>query len=539
MPDRLREFQRNASFVGFIFIACFACSVYLVEKLRDVMIPLVWAAFFALPTCALISRIDEGLVLAVDWCRRRLPWHQAMDDGETLASGDMAFTTNAGSRYIYVFSGSELDTWLSAVNDPYAEFRRRWCDLDSIPTWFRPRCKYKVKVVSLVAVGPDGVGIDDLGPQVNRLVENWHYYVKPLRTDAETSDRGLVALELFLDSACLVYPAVWENPALLQSNETGIRLSGVARIDRSSSISWTVSFVISFMIMVAALGLFTIFLVNGIAGLKQHIHEYQRGLVDVVDGVSKSLQRFLPKDAWAQVSAKLEEMIKDLLPNLLASFAGNLKVVLWEVLLFLIYMFFWVFEPLPIDASVSKVFQSYLLLKTVVCLLFAVLLSGLLWFLDCPLWPLFFILTFLLNYIPEVGAVFSAGLAVPAVLFDGRLDMHTRLQNTVLLMIFGTIFKVICGNVIEVRMYSTSGGQFMRMHPVVLMAVMMLCSAVLGITGMFLAIPIMATVKYYTITTGIPGSILNPLLLFVEGDEAGPHKNYIEVNTPSLLENAA
>lgn len=37
------------------------------------------------------------------------------------------------------------------------------------------------------------------------------------------------------------------------------------------------------------------------------------------------------------------------------------------------------------------------------------------------------------------------------------------------LVILGTCIKIFTGNVVEVQMYATMGGQFMRMHPVIIM----------------------------------------------------------------------
>merc|ERR1740123_2419746 len=98
----------------------------------------------------------------------------------------------------------------------------------------------------------------------------------------------------------------------------------------------------------------------------------------------------------------------------------------------------------------------------------------------------------------------------PAVLLDGNVPMEQRRANTVLLCIFGMVFKIVTGNIIEVQMYTTRGGEFMRMHPVILMALMMFCEELMGITGMFLAVPIMAAVKYYLVSVDMPSVYLNP-----------------------------
>merc|ERR1712070_495498 len=118
-------------------------------------------------------------------------------------------------------------------------------------------------------------------------------------------------------------------------------------------------------------------------------------------------------------------------------------------------------------------------------------MSLLLFCLDCKLWRLFFVITFLMNYVPEVGPLLAAMLMLPAILFDGHVTLEWREFNALVLVVVGVSIKVFTGNVLEVRMYATRGGEFMRMHPVVLMALIMFCDYLLGVTGMFLAIPVM------------------------------------------------
>jgi len=282
------------------------------------------------------------------------------------------------------------------------------------------------------------------------------------------------------------------------------------------------------LIMLFGVYLFILFITLGVSACTMNIKDYQNGIQDIVKEFSTRFKHVLPDQFWDGLEKQVQSFVRDGLPALISSLMAQLQGITWSALLFFIYLFFWVFEPLPISSSVAQVFKSYLLLKTLVCLLFASLMSFILWCLACPLWHLFFIVTFVLNYIPEVGAILSAILTVPAVLFDGSVDVQTRARNVILLAIFGTLVKVITGNVIEVRMYATKGGQFMRMHPVILMAVMMMCSAILGLTGMFLAVPIMAATKYYMIVAEMPVRFLNPLLTVIEGDEAGPHKNFVD-----------
>jgi hypothetical protein len=117
---------------------------------------------------------------------------------------------------------------------------------------------------------------------------------------------------------------------------------------------------------------------------------------------------------------------------------------------------------------------------------------------------------------------------LPAILFDGSIPEGQRHLNALILVILFAAIKTVTANIIEVKMYATQGGEFMRMHPVVMMALIMLCSSLLGVTGMFLAIPITAAAKYYMVTTSMPGVFLNPLLKLIEGNEVGPHRMFVD-----------
>ncbi|CAK9006875.1 unnamed protein product [Durusdinium trenchii] len=324
-------------------------------------------------------------------------------------------------------------------------------------------------------------------------------------------------LELFLD-ASEQYPAVFSRSA------TGPQIHGQLEIDKSSSLSWFVSLILTLAIMAGGVWFFVACIQMGISSFTANLSDYKTGVMDFLD----LIKPIFPEKVWQEIQKKATEFLNNELPTLAQQVASSLESLSFQALMFFVYLFFWIFEPLPISSPVAEVFKSYLLLKTIVCLLFASLMSALLMCLQCKIWSLFFVLTFLLNFIPEIGAIASAILTVPAILFDGHLDRQMRLENLLWLVIIGTCIKIFTGNVVEVQMYASLGGQFMRMHPVIIMALIMLFSALLGVTGMFLAVPTMAAVKYYLVSTDMPKQFRNPLLIFIEGDATAPHKNFVE-----------
>ena len=510
---RMEEFQRNFAFVAFLIVVCFGVFVYLTRNLRDTITPLCWAAFFAVPSTLMISYIDRWINQLMS-CLKRLSSCFWQSGSARLIEVD----TEEPESVSFVASG-----WQITLNSPdgHSVFRNEQF-LRKVNAPCSRHCSKVLRFLRLESCFRRRVRISELehddhhagDTEVNGLVKGWAYYACQ-KQDGE--GEALETLELYLDAS-------EQYPAVLSRSTTGPRLRGKLEIDKSSSLSWLVSLLLTLAIMAAGVWFFVAFIQMGVNSFKDNLSDYSKGVMEFLD----LIKPIFPKQVWQEIQKKATEFLNNELPNLASQVVSSLESLSFQALMFFVYLFFWIFEPLPISSPVAEVFKSYLLLKTIVCLLFAMLMSALLVALQCKIWSLFFVLTFLLNFIPEIGAIASAILTVPAILFDGHLPQQQRLENLLWLVIVGTCIKVFTGNVVEVQMYASLGGQFMRMHPVIIMALIMLFSALLGVTGMFLAVPTMAAVKYYLVSTDMPKQFKHPLLVFIEGDETAPHKNYVE-----------
>jgi len=157
--ERVHEYQQNAAFAGFILVVCFAAFVYLTENLREVLIPLVWSAFFALPMTSLIGYINRSFNRAV-----------AGENRQAAAN----FSAEPADHCISLEAGPVVDEILKGLGEGNA---------------------VHVRIRKLRSGGAPVVG-----PEVNRLVEEWSYYaVKSKSVDATTGSLSNVKLELFLD----------------------------------------------------------------------------------------------------------------------------------------------------------------------------------------------------------------------------------------------------------------------------------------------------------------------------------------------------
>jgi len=130
-----------------------------------------------------------------------------------------------------------------------------------------------------------------------------------------------------------------------------------------------------------------------------------------------------------------------------------------------------------------------------------------LWAVGLDLWLVFAILTFALNFIPNVGMVCAVLLPMPLVVLDPAFG---TLQIAIAFFVpaaVGTLSK----DVLEPLMI----GHSTSLQPVVLMLAILVWGSVWGITGMLLAVPITAVARIYLL------GIDHPLSKYVARKIAG------------------
>jgi AI-2 transport protein TqsA len=100
---------------------------------------------------------------------------------------------------------------------------------------------------------------------------------------------------------------------------------------------------------------------------------------------------------------------------------------------------------------------------------------------------LFGLLTFLLNFIPNVGSFISILLPVPIVCLSPNF---TTLQAVAAIGI-PAIIQFAIGNFIQPKLM----GEHMRLHPVVILMALIFWGTLWGVVGAFLAVPITSMIR--------------------------------------------
>ncbi len=135
-----------------------------------------------------------------------------------------------------------------------------------------------------------------------------------------------------------------------------------------------------------------------------------------------------------------------------------------------------------IKSSIAKYVSSKLLLSIMTGgLSYIVYLIA-----DVDLAIMFAMLTFLLNFIPNIGSVVAMILPIPVLLLQFGLGWQTPF-----VIVITVLLQAIIGNVLEPKML----GDSMDLHPVTILLFLTFWGFIWGIPGMFLSVPITATLK--------------------------------------------
>ena len=101
----------------------------------------------------------------------------------------------------------------------------------------------------------------------------------------------------------------------------------------------------------------------------------------------------------------------------------------------------------------------------------------------------FGVLAFWCNFIPNVGALIAVLLPLPLVLFNPNMGAAQMLSAVLLPL----LLHAFVGNVLEPVMFGSS----LELHPVIVLLSLMLWSALWGITGLVLAVPLTAVLRIH------------------------------------------
>mmetsp|Transcript_101404 Transcript_101404/g.262562 ORF Transcript_101404/g.262562 Transcript_101404/m.262562 type:complete len:449 (+) Transcript_101404:40-1386(+) len=263
--------------------------------------------------------------------------------------------------------------------------------------------------------------------------------------------------------------------------------------------------------------LFGLMIYQSAAHMESVMPHYREGAERLLDRLS-DLKDQLPKKVADQVATKCLASIEEFLKFLLSTIFEHVTSMLVEMLMTLLYMVFWLCQPVFIGETVTALFKRYILLKTFTSSMYAFCIYVLLLMLEVDLAIVFGLIAFVFNFVPEVGTIVAMILPLPVILFDGRLERP--FLNLAIALVGQFCLKFVFANIIEVKLVERQHD--FRMHPVTILFFLAFFGSIWGATGMLISVPLMAAVKAFAQV--MPAAYRDPILVFLEGDKHAPDR---------------
>jgi len=188
-----------------------------------------------------------------------------------------------------------------------------------------------------------------------------------------------------------------------------------------------------------------------------------------------AIQNWLPSLPIDTIIVKVAAALYDLIPQAVLT------------LLFTIYMLLDYDEThikSKLQSEVDRRVRKYIVFKTVISLVVGTLVCIILAALNVEMFLLFALLTFLLNFIPNIGSSIATLLPLPIVILDPTQNWLTIL----LTFLLPASVHMCIGQILEPKLL----GKSFEMSPVSVMAVLAFWGGVWGIVGAFMSVCVMA-----------------------------------------------
>jgi len=191
--------------------------------------------------------------------------------------------------------------------------------------------------------------------------------------------------------------------------------------------------------------------------------------------------------------ANLTKIVEDNLARIASNTFGTIKSLLSNIIFVSIFLLFLVAGRNPnkvrkgVYGTIDREIRRYIALKTVLSLITGVSVWIVLTLFGLDLAIVFGLLTFILNFIPNIGSIIATCLPLPIA----AIQFQDRPVMMVLVVLIPGAIQMAIGNIVEPKIM----GHGLKLHPIVILLALSFWGLLWGITGMFLAVPITAAIR--------------------------------------------
>lgn len=242
----------------------------------------------------------------------------------------------------------------------------------------------------------------------------------------------------------------------------------------------------------------TVVVSNSVVDLTSNVGSYEEKVTKLADDLSnnKWLQKFHFKRT--DVLSTIGKEAANSIGNAITAVFSALFSLVSNIVIVGIYLIFLLFGNFIAQDSgnendrdliyrIRKSIEYYVLVKTLISLVVGGLTWLILSILHVKMAYVLGLLTFALNFIPNVGPIVAVVLPLPLVLISPECSVMTF----ALVVILPTIVHLVSGHLIEPNVI----GESLELDPVVILLTLMLAGIIWGPMGMLLATPMTVACK--------------------------------------------
>eukprot|EP00927_Polykrikos_kofoidii_P034207 TRINITY_DN29041_c0_g1_i1.p1 TRINITY_DN29041_c0_g1~~TRINITY_DN29041_c0_g1_i1.p1 ORF type:complete len:475 (-),score=69.38 TRINITY_DN29041_c0_g1_i1:206-1630(-) len=239
----------------------------------------------------------------------------------------------------------------------------------------------------------------------------------------------------------------------------------------------------------------------------QRLEIYQENAIDTVSANLKLTRSMEERLREAAVMKTVLGKAQDLVWTIVNFIVSGVSEGLSSLALMMLYVLFWLFQPLPTGGTAGALVRSYLYKKSLVSALYGVCVTVLFASLGVDLAILFGVISFFLNFVPEIGAFIAMIVPIPIILLDGRLSHPFSVLAAA--TIGNLVLKFIFGNLLEVKLIERD--RHMSIHPVWVILGLSYFGFIWGPIGMMISVPMLAMLKTAVMSSRVTIPIDNGL----------------------------
>ncbi|HRE41721.1 MAG TPA: AI-2E family transporter [Ignavibacteria bacterium] len=266
------------------------------------------------------------------------------------------------------------------------------------------------------------------------------------------------------------------------------------------------SITIILLIIIIISNIASVFILTSINTFQTELPRYEAKFNDLYNNFFATLESYGIEVQGIKDSMNMSTLMKDgTVTNIVTSLFSGVAGIFGDFVLILIYVVFLLSEigsfrrrilvafnidrARKIASIIEDVFvdvRKYIIGKTAINFVHSLLVTLVLWIFGIDFYIVWGFMTFLMNFIPNIGSIIATILPFITALL--KYDtVFTPIIILILLVVIGNLF----GNFLEPKIF----GDHLDLSPILILFALIFWGYVWGIMGMILSVPIMSMIK--------------------------------------------